>query len=159
VARVTAFNRPIDEALFTKYSETIGKHKLNPELMYEVVKCGLSAFHNPPIVVAVKGGKQVGSVTSGEGGVTVITGYINALGNSIPSVLIFSHVHFKNHMSISAPPGTHGASCSSGWSYGAELLEFLDHFTYHVEPLESASTLRQSRQPHHSTSDLQMSRE
>jgi hypothetical protein len=76
----------------------------------------------------------VGSVTSGERGVNVtIIACINALGNSIPPVLIFPRVHFKINMLNSAPPGTHGTSHPSGWSNSEKFLEFLDHFIHHVK--------------------------
>jgi hypothetical protein len=69
LARDSAFNR----IFFTKYSEIVEKHKLGPELSY-VDESWLSTVHSPP-KTAVKGSKQLGSVTSGEGGVTVnITG-------------------------------------------------------------------------------------
>jgi hypothetical protein len=91
VVRATAFNRPVVEDFFIKYSQFAEKHKPGPKLIYNVDESGLSAVHNP-----VKGSKQVGSVTSGETAVTVtIIGYIKALNNSIPLVLTFPHLHFR----------------------------------------------------------------
>jgi hypothetical protein len=73
----------LTESFFKKYSEIVEKHKLGTELIC-VDECWLFTVHSPP-KTAAKGSKEVGSVTSGEGGVTVnITGCINALGNSFP---------------------------------------------------------------------------
>jgi hypothetical protein len=55
----------LTEHFFTKYSEIVEKHKLGHELIY-VDESGLSTVHSP-LKTAVKGNKQVGSVTSGEG--------------------------------------------------------------------------------------------
>ncbi|KAF2895382.1 hypothetical protein ILUMI_10794 [Ignelater luminosus] len=67
-------------------------------------------------VLATTGQKEVGQVTSTERG-TLITmcGTINALGNSIPSVLIFPRVHYKDFVIKGAPHGTLGAASPSGW--------------------------------------------
>jgi hypothetical protein len=92
-------------------------------------------FTNSLQVVSVIVSEQVGSVTSGEKGVT-ITGYISALGNSITPVFIFLHVHSKSHMLTGAAPGTHGKFHPSEWSNGDMFLEFPDHFIYHVRPTE-----------------------
>jgi predicted RNA-binding protein (virulence factor B family) len=98
LVRATACNRSVVEAIFTKYSQSVEKYKLGPKLIYNVDESGLSAVHNSPKVVAVKESKQVGSVTSGERrGVTVtITGCSNALGSSVPPVLIFPWVYLKD---------------------------------------------------------------
>lgn len=59
---------------------------------------GLSTVHNPPKVIAVKRTKQVGGVTSGERDINVtLISCINVTGNSIPPVLIFPRVNYKNH--------------------------------------------------------------
>lgn len=67
-------------------------------------------------VIALRGTKQVGQVTSAERGtlVTVCCG-INALGNSIPPFFIFPRVNFKTYMLNEAPVGSDGAAHPSGW--------------------------------------------
>jgi hypothetical protein len=78
--------------------------------------------------MATKGSKQVGSVASGKTGVTVtIIACINALGNSVPPVLIFPKVHFKFHMLNNTPLGAHETSHPSTWSNSEKFIEFLDH--------------------------------
>jgi hypothetical protein len=130
LARVTDCNRPAVEAFFTKYSETVEEYKLCPELINNSDESGLSIVHNPHKVFALKGSKQVGSMTSGEIGVTVTnSGCINTLSNSVPLLLIFL-VHFKDHMLLGAP---HGTSHPSNWSDGDRFPEFLYCFMYHVK--------------------------
>jgi hypothetical protein len=101
--------------------------------------------HNPPKVAAIKGKRQVGSVTSGEREVTVtIIGCINTMNNSVHLLLLLPHVHSKIHMLNSGSPGTHGTSHSSDWSNGDKFLEFLDYFIYHVKPTKDHKVLLHS---------------
>jgi hypothetical protein len=84
-------------------------------------------------VIARKGSKQVGSVICGERGVYVtLIACINALGNSIPPVLIFPRVNFKIHMLNNAPSGMYGPFNPSGWSNSEKSIKFLDQFIHHV---------------------------
>lgn len=78
--------------------------------------------------------KQIGSVTSAERGqlVTMIAA-VNAIGNSLPSMLIFPRVHYKNTMLFGGPPGCIGAANPSGWSNEETFLIFLDHFLSSVK--------------------------
>jgi hypothetical protein len=60
LARATDFNRLVIEVLFTKYSGTIEKLNLGPEVVYKADTSGLSAVHKPTKALAVKGSKLVG---------------------------------------------------------------------------------------------------
>jgi hypothetical protein len=94
------------------------------------------------LVIAIKGSKQEGSVTSGVRGVNVtLIVCINALGNSIPPVLIFPRIHFKIHMLNNAPWSMHGTSHPCGWSHSEKFIEFLDHFIHHVKPTKDKKVL------------------
>ena len=135
LSRSIAFNKPVIAAFFEKFTDVIEKHKLGAQQIYNMDESGLSTVHNPPKVLSVKGRKQVGCVTSAERGVNVtLIGCINALGNSIPPVLIFPRVNFKTHMLHGAPPESLGVAHPSGWSNSEIFLQFLDHFTKHVKP-------------------------
>jgi hypothetical protein len=76
-----------------------------------------------------KGIKQMGSITSGERGVNVtLNACINALGNSVPPILIFPRVHFKIHVQNSARLSTYVFSHPSSWSNLEKSVEFLNNF-------------------------------
>ncbi|GFV43966.1 DDE-1 domain-containing protein [Trichonephila clavipes] len=92
---------------------------------------GITTVHTPAKVIAPKGKKQVGSMTSCKRGtnITIICS-INAVGNSVPPML-FPRVNFKNHMLKGAPPGTVGTAHISGWLNAKIFVEFLKHFISH----------------------------
>lgn len=99
------------------------------EKIFNLDETGLLTVQDPDIVLAVRGEKQVGKMTSAERGelVTVIN-CISAAGNSIPSLFVFPRVHFKPHMLTGAPNGSIASMNRSGWSNGAIFLEYLQHF-------------------------------
>lgn len=142
IARATGFNKPIVEKFFDKYKEVLNKHKFTPDRIYNMDESGLSTVHNPPKVVAPTGVKQVGGITSSERGVNVtIISCINAIGNSVPPVLVFPRVNFKTHMMHGAPPGSIGTCNPSGWSSSEIFVNFLDHFITHVHPTKENKAL------------------
>lgn len=142
IARAAGFNRPVVEGFFEKYKEVLLKHKFESQNIYNMDESGLSTVHNPPKVIAPKGTKQVGGVTSSERGVNVtMISCISATGNSIPPFLIFPRVNFKNHMVNGAPPGTYGTCNPSGWSTSDIFVKFLDHFINHAHPSKENKVL------------------
>ncbi|XP_074035220.1 uncharacterized protein [Leptinotarsa decemlineata] len=132
--RLTSFNKKNVSEFFDKLRKCQEKYKFSASNIYNVDETGNTTVHIPPRIVAAKGVKQVGSMTSGERGVniTMIAG-INAVGNHVPPMLIFPRVHFKEHMLNGAPPGTIGAANPSGWSNEEKFLSFMKHFIDHVK--------------------------
>ena len=92
----------------------------------------------PPKIFAPKNVKQIGAMTSAERGVnvTVIAG-INAVGNAIPPLFVFPHIHFKHHMLNRAPPGSVVAVNPSGWSN--EII--FEQYISHVRPSKESPVL------------------
>lgn len=106
-----------------------------PERIWNQDETGLTTVQTPCKIVAPKGVKQIGSVTSAERGQLItMSACVNAIGNHIPPMLIFPRVNFKEFMLKGAPPGTIGGANPSGWSNDALYVTFLDHFIKHVKP-------------------------
>lgn len=86
-------------------------------------------------MVAAKGIKQVGAVTSGERGtlVTVVVA-VSGCGNSMPPMFIFSRKRFHDHFIRDAPTGSVGAGNKSGWMTDIEFVMFVQHFIQHARP-------------------------
>ena len=80
-------------------------------------------------VIACRNEKQVGKLTSGERGSLVTVLYaVNAAGNSVPPMLVFPRVKFRDHMMKGVPPHSIGVANPSGWMSGACFKEFMKHF-------------------------------
>jgi hypothetical protein len=142
IARSSAFNKPIVNQFFDKLENVLQKHGFTADNIYNVDESGISTVHTPPKVIAGKGTKQVGCVTSSERGYNVtIIGCVNAFGNSVPPVLIFPRVNFKNHMLHGAPPLSYGTCNPSGWSTAEIFVEFLEHFIKLVKPSKDRKVL------------------
>lgn len=135
LGRSTSFNKKNVAAFFSKLASCLDKHKFLPNNIYNVDETGNTTVHVPPRIIAPKGVKQLGSMTSGERGINVtMIAAISAIGNHVPPMLIFPRVHFKEHMLNGAPPGTIGAANLSGWSNEEKFLEYMNHFIKHVKP-------------------------
>jgi hypothetical protein len=133
LSRSTSFNRTNVTDFFNNLERLMEKHNFSPNEIYNVDETGLTTVQKPPKVIAARGAKQVGQITSAERGTLVtMCGAINATGNSIPPFMVFPRVHFKEHMIAGAPPGTRGVANPSGWMTADTFSQWLDHFISHT---------------------------
>ena len=108
LARVTRFNRENVKIFFYKLAEVMDRYKFTPNDIWNVDETGVSTVQKPNKVVALKGVKQAGSITSSERGQTItICSAGNTTGNFVPPMLVFPRKKFKNHF--------RRAATSSGW--------------------------------------------
>ncbi|ELU12087.1 hypothetical protein CAPTEDRAFT_205214 [Capitella teleta] len=111
LSRSTSFNKTNVAAFFGNLKQVHEQHKHQAGRIFNVDETGLMTVQKPPKVIAAKGVKQIGQITSAERGVLVtMVGCINAQGNSIPPLLVFPRVNFKEHMLHGSPPGTERCS-------------------------------------------------
>ncbi|XP_019212111.1 uncharacterized protein LOC109200988 [Oreochromis niloticus] len=82
LGRATAFNKTTVGEFFDNLAKVIDRYKFPPNMIFNVDKTGVTTVQTPKQVVAEKGKKQVGSITSAERGelVTVVCA-VNATGN------------------------------------------------------------------------------
>lgn len=86
-------------------------------------------MQTPSKIVAAKGQKHVGSVTSAERrALLTLIAAANAAGNRVPPLIVFSRVNFKDFMLIGAPKETIGEANSNGWSNEQIFLVWLKNF-------------------------------
>ena len=90
LAHATAFNKHMVGEFFTNLREVRTRRHYAKQDMYNVDETGLTTVQKPVKIIAGKGVKQVGRITSAERG-TIITACccVNALGNSNLPFFIF----------------------------------------------------------------------
>lgn len=134
LSRSTAFNKTTVSRYFDNLEDVVKRYKFNPCNIYNVDETGVTTVHTPNKIVAGKGTKQVGKITSAERGTLVtVCCATNAIGNAIPPFFIFPRVYFKHNMLHGAPTGSHGSAHPSGWMTSENFQEFLKHFVSYAK--------------------------
>ena len=105
LGRATAFNKATVKVFFDNLREVMMKYKFGPEDIYNADETACTTVQTPYKVLALKGTKQVGSITSAERGTLVtMIGAVNAIGNSIPPAFIFPRVRVNEKRMGSGTP-------------------------------------------------------
>uniref|UniRef100_A0A1B6L3T1 HTH CENPB-type domain-containing protein n=1 Tax=Graphocephala atropunctata TaxID=36148 RepID=A0A1B6L3T1_9HEMI len=129
-ARAMGFNKIAVSQFFSLLTETIDKHKLTSERIYNVDETGVSV--NPKCqskVIALKGKRQVGALTSAERGETVTaTVCMSASGSYMPPMLIFPRIKKKQEFELGLPPGAWSETHATGWMTKELFLSWLSKF-------------------------------
>ncbi|XP_065658158.1 uncharacterized protein LOC136082668 [Hydra vulgaris] len=134
-------------------------YKYNPNCIYNVDETGLTTVQKPVKVLAGRGSKQVGRITSAERG-TLVTACCasNAIGNSIPPLFIFPRVKFHDYMIKEGPPGCVGFANPSGWMNSEIFIEWIKHFVKYSNCSQESPVLLllDSHESHFSVKGLEL---
>lgn len=129
MARCKGFNKETVMSFFDKYEALLDEGKFAGHQIFNVDETGLSTVHKPSKILAQKGKRQVGAVTSGERGVnTTCICCMNAVGEFIPPMLIFKRKRMTEDLKRGGPPNTVYSCSDSGWITSELFLEWLTHF-------------------------------
>ncbi|KAE9521569.1 hypothetical protein AGLY_018033 [Aphis glycines] len=124
--------KPFNVNMFMdKYESVLIKYKFEAHQVFNVDVTGITTVQNPGKVIAEKGKKQIGAITSAERGTLVTMCLaVSAVRNAIPPMFILPRVNYKDYFIRGGPPGCIGTANKSGWMQGEQLL--MQHFTKHV---------------------------
>lgn len=129
LARTSAFNRTTVGRFFDKLQELMNTHRFDPSCIWNMDESGVTTVQTPNRVIARRGHRTIGKVTSAERGTLVtIAAAINAEGRSIPPFFVFPRVKFKDHFLLQAPTGSAGSAIPSGWMQQAIFVKFMQFF-------------------------------
>ncbi|XP_041349129.1 jerky protein homolog-like [Gigantopelta aegis] len=142
-ARARGFYRQSVMAFFTLLESLQDKYHFEPGRIYNVDETGITTVQGVPSnVIALRGKKQVGTLTSAERGtLSTATICMNALGNYIPPMIIFPRVRMKEHLKMGAPPGSLCVVHKSGWMQTELFVTWFQHFMKHCKPCKEDPVL------------------
>ncbi|XP_018317158.1 uncharacterized protein [Mycetomoellerius zeteki] len=135
LGRATSFNKTNVNNFFDKLGFILDKYKFTASKIWNIDETDVSTVSKPSKIVAAKGKRNIGSITSTERGtnVTVIAA-VSASGNTIPPMFIFPRKKYRDYFVSNGSPDSIGMGNASGWATNDEFLAFMKHFIKHVKP-------------------------
>ncbi|BFZ21310.1 hypothetical protein BsWGS_24349 [Bradybaena similaris] len=138
LARATAFNRHNVATFFNLLQVSYTTLNVSGAQIYNLDETGVTTVQNVPRVIAPRGTKQVGQITSRERGELVtMCCIVSATGDSLPPVFVFPRKCFKHFMLNGAPEGSLGLTHSSGWMTSENFVKVVEHIIKCVRPSET----------------------
>ncbi|XP_004207368.1 uncharacterized protein LOC101235677 [Hydra vulgaris] len=136
IARASAFNRYTIGIFFNKLQEGISESKTISFKILNLDETGFTTVQKTSRVIASKGTKQVGQITSRERGELVtVCCIVSAAGVAIPPVIVFSRKLIRNPLMRGAPEGSIELANQSGWMNAEIFTDVLKHFVKFACPI------------------------
>lgn len=136
MARAKGFNRVAVNKFFDLLESLFTKHKFSPNYIYNVDETGVLTVPNKPSkVLALRGKKQVGCLSSAERGVLVTAETcMNAAGNFMPPMFVFPRKRENPVLMDDAPPGSSAVYHETGWITKETFLAWFRNFVVFSNP-------------------------
>lgn len=142
LSRATSFNKNNVGLFFTNLKTVYQRLNPSPGDIWNVDETGLTTVHVPNRVIARRGTKNLGKMTSAERGTLVTVAVaISALGNMVPPFFVFPRVNYKEHFVKGGPVGSDGDANPSGWMKEENFLKYAKHFVKYVKPSKDKPVL------------------
>lgn len=117
--------------LLEKYLEKVG----SPAQIYNMDEGGIPLDPRPPNIVTRRGQKKVRYRVSGKKEQITVIGCVNAIGNSIPPMIIFEGKYLNHLWTRHEVPGTYYGMPGKGWTDQELFHHWLeDHFIRYAVP-------------------------
>lgn len=134
LSRAVGFNRPQVARFYDVFKEALDKTNADALRVWNMDETGLSNVHKPVNIIATKGARAVGKITSGERGKTVtVICALNAAGTFVPPTFIYPRKRMVQSLMNGAPAGALGLCSASGWTDSDIFLRWLEHFTAFIK--------------------------
>ncbi|KAH0815280.1 uncharacterized protein [Tenebrio molitor] len=142
-ARAQGFNREAVGSFFDILKSLQEKHNFPPSRIFNVDETGITTVQSRPSkIIAARGRKQVGSLTSAERGeLTTVVICMSPSGIFVPPMLIFPRVRMKPQFADGTPPGSLSVCHKSGWMQLELFEKWFDHFVHHTQTSKSNPVL------------------
>lgn len=129
-ARASGFNQVAVGKFFALLTEVVDKYKLTASQIFNVDETGITCVpKSHSKVIACRGRRQVGAITSAERGQTITAEIcMGADGSYMPPMLIFPRVRHKPELIDGGPPGAWAEVHPSGWIQTDLFLKWFDKF-------------------------------
>jgi hypothetical protein len=139
---MTSFNWEEVGAFFNNLESVMVKFNFIGTRIFNVDETGISTVSDSEIILAEKGQKKIGTVSSGERGqlVTVICS-MSASGNFVPPFFIFPRRRMSPLLMKDGPSDAAYHISKNGWSNQELFVVWLKHFTKFVKPSQSQCSL------------------
>lgn len=142
LGRAVGFNKPSVEKFFELYKSELDKNEFSADRVFNMDESGLTVVHKPKKVLAHRGQKQVGKITSGEKGETMtIICAVSASGTYVPPMLIYKRKRMSDLLLKGSPSGSIGACSTNGWVDSKLFVKWLNHFVEFVRPAPDKKVL------------------
>lgn len=140
--RVSAFNKEEITLFYNLLGNLMEKHKFTPNNIYNADETGVTTVTDPGKVLAEKGQRRVGAVTSSERGknITVMCA-MSAAGNFIPPMFIFPRQRMTQLLEKDGPSGAMYTNSKNGWINEDIFVEWLKHFAAYAKPTQESPVL------------------
>ena len=127
------FNKPAVHNFFDLYTAVITDNNIQPCRIFNCDEMGMSTVHKPSKILATKGKRQIGAITTAERGrnITVVC-CMSATGQYIPPAFIFPRKRMKAELMDAAPTESLAFCEGSGWMNGNLFRHYLEHVQKHT---------------------------
>lgn len=129
INRISAFNKTEVDLFFSNLQSLLDKYKFSASKIYNADETGITTVQNSGKILAEKGQKRIGFITSAERGqTTTIMCCISASGTYIPPLFIYARKRMKPELKKNGPPSAVYCCSDNGWINEVIFLEWLKHF-------------------------------
>ncbi|XP_030751325.1 uncharacterized protein LOC115878847 [Sitophilus oryzae] len=133
--RVKGFNKKEVEFIFLLIClKVFEDYNFPANRIYNADEIGITPVHIPGKILAVKGQRQVGAITSGERGklVTVLCS-VSAAGEYVPPMFIFGRARMKCELTKNGPTNALYKVSKNGSINEDLFFEWIEHFVRHTK--------------------------